>query len=655
MKRTKQQWETGRPNVFYWMQNENSIGSIKPHIIGMTRFLLLIVLTPLFSLAKEPARPETTVPTVWNLSDLFPTVEAWETALDEVSDGLPALEKYKGKLGESAATLEEALKTRSALSRKLRHAYVYASLKADENLGDSEPQARKQRALSVSSKLGQSSSWMKPEIIALGSDKIEAFIAEAKGLAPFDHGLRSTLRQAPHTLTPEAEHVMAASGKLLRAPSQTYSVFANADLPWPTITLSDGEEVYLNQSGYTKYRGVDNREDRRAVFEAFWGKLGEYKNTMGQVLLSEVEANVFQSQMRNYDNILDWALSDDNLPEDVYRSLVKVTNESLPTLYRYFQLRGRMLGIEEVRYYDIYPDLVESDEVFGIERSIETTIAGVAGLGEEYRDLLKAYAKVDHTHVYPQKGKRSGAYMSGSAYDTDPYMLLNHNDNYDSMSTYAHEVGHALHTILTKANQPFEKAGYSTFIAETAAIVNELMLQDYLLEKAESDQQRLFYLGTALEQLRGTFFRQTMFAEFELAIHEEVEKGAPLTGDRLTEIYGDLLRRYHGHDQGVLKIDDAYCVEWAYIPHFYYDFYVFQYATSISAAAYFTEVIEREGEPALEKYLNVLKAGGADYPHNILLEEAGLDMTEEAPYRSLIRRMESIMDQIEAILDKPSA
>ena len=242
--------------------------------------------------------------------------------------------------------------------------------------------------------------------------------------------------------------------------------------------------------------------------------------------------------------------------------------------------------------------------------------------------------------------------MSGSAYDTDPYMLLNHNDDFNSMSTYAHEVGHALHTILTKENQPFEKSGYSTFIAETAAIVNELMLQDYALENAENDQERLFYLGTALEQLRGTFFRQTMFAEFELAIHEEVENGAPLTGERLTQIYGDLLRRYHGHEEGVLTIDDEYCIEWAYIPHFYYDFYVFQYATSISAAAYFTEGIKTGGEPELEKYLNVLKAGGADYPHNILLDEAGLDMSKEAPYRALIRRMESIMDQIETILDK---
>lgn len=620
----------------------------------MSRLLLLIILTPLVAFAQESKNPETKIPAVWDLTDLFPTVEAWETALNEVADGIPKLKSYQGKLGESAATLEEALNTRSSLYRKLSHVRVYASLKADENLAESEPRARKQRVSSVSSELWKSSSWMAPEIISLGSEKVEAFIAEAPGLAPFDHGLRNTLRRALHTLTPEAEQVMAASGKLRRQPSQIYSIFANADLPWPTITLSGGEEVYLNQSGYTKYRRVDNRDDRKAVFDAFWGKLGEYKTTMGQVLLSEVEANVFQTQMRSYANVLDWALSGDNLPEEVYRSLVKVTNESLPTLHRYLKLRGRMLGIEDIRYYDIYPDLVQSDEVFSIDCSIEMTILGVAGLGKEYGDLLKSYVRMDHTHVYPQKGKRSGAYMSGSAYDTDPYMLLNHNDDYNSMSTYAHEVGHALHTILAKANQPFEKSGYSTFIAETAAIVNELMLQDYVLEQAENDQERLFYLGTVLEQLRGTYFRQTMFAEFELAIHEEVEKGEPLTGDSLTKIYGDLLRRYHGHDEGVLTIDDAYCVEWAYVPHFYYDFYVFQYATSISAAAYFTEQIEQKGEPALEKYLNVLKAGGSDYPHNILMDEAGLDMTKEAPYRSLIRRMESTMDQIELILDKRS-
>lgn len=620
----------------------------------MIRFALLTLLVPFLAFAQEPNTPETAVSTVWDLTDLFPTVEAWEAALNEVSDDIPVLESYKGKLGESAAMLENALKTQSALYRKLGPVSVYASLKADENLGDSEPQARRQRVSAAYSKLRQSSSWMEPELIALGTDKIESFIAEAPGLAPFDHSLRNTLRQAPHTLTPEAERVMAAAGKLTRQSSQIYSVFANADLPWPTITLSDGEEVYLNQSGYTKYRAVDHREDRKAVFDAFWEKLGEYENTMGQVLLSEVEANVFQSQMRNYANILDWALAGDNLPEDVYRSLVKVTNESLPTLHRYFTLRGRMLGVDDVRYYDIYPDLVQSDKVFSIERSIETTILGVAGLGDEYGELLKAYSQVDHTHVYPQKGKRSGAYMSGRAYDTDPYMLLNHNDDYSSMSTYAHEVGHALHTILTKANQPYEKSFYSTFIAETAAIVNELMLQDYALENAKDDQERLFYLGTALEQLRGTYFRQTMFAEFELAIHEEVENGAPLTGERLTQMYGDLLKRYHGHDEGVLTIDDAYCVEWAFVPHFYYDFYVFQYATSIAAAAYYTEQIKENGEPALEKYLNVLKAGGSNYPHNILLEQSGLDMTKEAPYLALIRRMESIMDEIELILDKQS-
>lgn len=618
----------------------------------MLRFALLIFLTPLVVFAEDPKASESEVSTVWDLTDLFPSVEAWESELNAVADGIPELEGYEGRLGESAATLEEALKIRSALYRKLAHVSAYASLKSDENLAESEPRARKQRVSSVGSKLWQSSSWMAPEIIALGSEKIEAFIAEAPGLAPFDHGLRSTLLRAPHTLTPEGELIMAASGKLRRQPSQIYSIFANADLPWPTISLSDGEEVFLNQSGYSKYRAVDNREDRKAVFDAFWGKLGEYENTMGQVLLSEVEANVFQSRMREYDSILDWALAGDNLPEEVYRSLVKVTNDSLPTLHRYFKLRGRMLGIEDLRYFDVYPDVVQSDEVFSYERSIETTIAGVTDLGKEYGDLLKAYVKIDHTHVYPQKGKRSGAYMSGSAYDTDPYMLLNHNDDFNSMSTYAHEVGHALHTILTKQNQPFEKSGYSTFIAETAAIVNELMLQDYALENAENDQERLFYLGTALEQLRGTFFRQTMFAEFELAIHEEVENGAPLTGERLTQIYGDLLRRYHGHEEGVLTIDDEYCIEWAYIPHFYYDFYVFQYATSISAAAYFTEGIKTGGEPELEKYLNVLKAGGADYPHNILLDEAGLDMSKEAPYRALIRRMDSIMDQIETILDK---
>ena len=610
--------------------------------------LLLSSSLAISSLFADETQPEQIV---WDLSSLFDTVEDWESALNKVETEMPALANYEGKLGDSAQSLLSALKLQSNLFRQLVHVYAYAALNADEDIRESEPQARKQRVLTTYNNLIQASSWMEPEIVSIGSKVIEGFIADEPALEPFDFSLRNSLRMEAHTLTPEAERVMAAASQLTSQPSSTYSILANADVDWPTVTLSNGTEAFLNQAGYTKHRAAQNRLDRKLVFDAFWGTFQKYKRTMGQTLLSEVQANVFQSRMRNYENILDWALADDNLPEDVYRSLVKVTNESLPSLHRYFKLRGRMLGVEDLSYYDIYPELVTSDMSFSYQDSIDLSIESTQILGEDYNTKLATYSQSGHVHVYPSKGKRSGAYMSGFAYDVDPYMLLNHNDDYNSMSTYAHEIGHALHTILSKENQPFEKASYSTFVAETAAIANELLVHDLLLEQADSDEEKLFILGNALEQLRGTFFRQTMFAEFELAIHEEVEQGHPLTGDRLTEIYGDLLRRYHGHDEGVLNIDEAYCVEWAYIPHFYYDFYVYQYSTSISAAAYFVEQIKTGGEAALEKYLAVLKAGGSDYPHDIFMK-AGLDMTQEAPYRALIRRMDEIMDQIEAILDK---
>jgi len=342
--------------------------------------------------------------------------------------------------------------------------------------------------------------------------------------------------------------------------------------------------VLLNQAGYIRNRALPNRDDRKLVFDSFWNTWNEYKDSLGMILNSEVQANVFQAKARNYDSVLTQQLSEENLPEQVYRTLVEEVNNSLPTLHRYFKLRAKILGIDEMRYYDIYPPLVEMDTDFGIEESKRITLEVLKPLGEEYNQHLQTALSANWAHVYPQPGKRSGAYMNGSVYDVHPYVLLNHNDDYNSLSTYAHEWGHAVHSMLANAAQPFEKAGYSTFTAEMASIINEILLEEYVIENAQTREEKLFYLGQALEAVRGTFYRQTMFAEFELKIHETVEAGEPLTGARMSEIYGDLLRRYHDHVGGTVIIDDAYTMDWAYIPHFYYNFYVFQYATSMSGA-----------------------------------------------------------------------
>jgi oligoendopeptidase F len=305
-----------------------------------------------------------------------------------------------------------------------------------------------------------------------------------------------------------------------------------------------------------------------------------------------------------------------------------------------------------MHYYDIYPPLVNAELQFSVDEAKETSLAALEPFGEAYLDILERGFGERWMHVYPGPGKRSGAYMAGAAYDVHPYLLLNYNEDYESLSTFAHEWGHAVHSVLSTEAQPFSKSDYSTFTAEVASIINEVLLEDYMIEQASTDDEKLFYLGQVLESLRGTFFRQAMFAEFELAIHEEIEAGRPLSGARLTQIYGDLLKKYHGHDEGVVQIDDLYAVEWAYIPHFVnYDFYVYQYATSMAGGIYFATRILEGGEAEREEFLNVLRAGGSDYAYQIL-KEAGVDMATPAPYQALIARMNDVMDEIEVILDR---
>jgi len=345
------------------------------------------------------------------------------------------------------------------------------------------------------------------------------------------------------------------------------------------------------------------------------------------------------------------ALDGDNIPEAVYRTLIQETNANLATLHRYFKLRARMLGIKQLRYYDIYPPLVKADIKFPIETGEGLVLDALAPLGKDYVATVRKGFKHRWMDAFPRPGKRSGAYSSGSVYDVHPYVLMNYNDDYESVSTMAHEWGHTMHSYLANASQPFPTADYSIFVAEVASTFNEALLLQHMLKTAPNDTERLYYLGSALEGLRGTFFRQAMFAEFELKVHELVEKGEALSGQRFSEIYGDLLRRYHGDAQGIVKIDDAYTVEWAYIPHFYYDFYVYQYSTSIAASSLFAQEV-LAGEPgARDRFLGVLKAGGSRYPYE-LLKDAGVDLATPAPYEALVQRMNTIMDEIEAILDR---
>jgi len=587
----------------------------------------------------------------WNLGDIYPSVEAWSEAKNDLEANLPKIDQCQGQLGESAGKLLECSEMLSDMFKTFSRVSSYAGMASDADTRDADNQQRRTEVQILGSKFSEKVSFIDPEILEIGEDTLNGFVSELVALAPYRHDIQDTLRQSEHVLDAEAEAMMAATSMIRRTASNTYRTLANADMPWPTITLSDGEDVRLDQSAYTKYRAVENRDDRKAVFDTFWGKWKEYERTMGTTLAGQVNVHIFSHRQRNYPNSLSSALDNNNIPESVYRTLVAETGNNLDTLHRYFRLRGRMLGVADLSYYDIYPSLVETNKTFPLSAGKQLTLEATKPLGNAYTEVMASGFDSRWMDAYPRPGKRSGAYMNGSVYDEHPYVLMNYNDDYESVSTLAHEWGHAMHSYLASKSQPYPTARYSIFTAEIASTFNEALLLEHMLKKAADDNERLYYLGNALEALRGTYFRQTMFAEFELAIHDRAEAGEALTGARFTEIYADLLRRYHGHDEGVLNIDDLYTIEWAYIPHFYFNFYVYQYATSLAASSLLAEAVIKGRPGAVENYMNLLKAGGSDYPHE-LLKKAGVDMTSPEPYRAVFTRMNAIMDQIESILDQ---
>ena len=593
----------------------------------------------------DPSDPRYT----WDLTSIYPSVEAWNAARDEVLEQFEAIEARRGKLGDSAEDLYRTLRLVSDTSRQAARVSTYASLNADEDLRNSETQEWQQLSQVMYSRFSEATAWIQPEILEVGEEVITAYLNEDPRLEPFRFQLEDSLRNAPHTLTPEAEEALSYFGQAHSAPQTIYRLAANSDIPWPTITLSTGEEGVIDSQGYGRFRGAENRDDRKLVFDTFWGKWLEYRNSVGATLNAHVQTQVALAKARNYDSVLHRELFSDNIPEAVYRTLVSEVNAALPTLHRYFRLRAKMLGVDEMRYYDIYPPLVSLDKTFDFETSKAITLEAMDVLGDDWVSMQQKAMDERWMHVYPQRGKRSGAYMQQGAFDVHPYLLLNHNDDYESVSTLAHEWGHAMHTIYAKQEQTFETAFYSTFIAEIPSTSLELILLDHMMDNTESDDERLFYLGRALEGMRGTFFRQTMFAEFELALYEAAERGEALSGERISEMYGELLKRYHGHDEGVVVIDDLYTNEWMFIPHFYLNMYVYQYATSQTAGtALYADIVEN-GEAGVENYKNLLRAGGSDYPYT-LLSNAGVDMATPAPYRAVVAKMNAIMDEMEAIL-----
>ncbi|MBO9714418.1 oligoendopeptidase F [Sphingomonas sp.] len=584
---------------------------------------------------------------MWDLSEIYPDDATWDAARKQVLAGLPRIASWQGKLGTSADVLAEALAYQSDLGRTAGRVFTYISLKGDEDVRVAANQERLSQARDMFTALGEATAWVAPELLTLGKDRIEGFIAANATLRTrFDHSLRDTLREAEHTLSPEGEALLASAGSPLSAPGQIAGQLRSSDIPWPTVKLSTGKDVVLDSQGYTLNRDAPNREDRKLVFDAFWTAHGKFQNSFGATYGAKIQGDIFRAKARKYPSSVAAALSGNNIPEAVYRTLVAETNKGLPQLHRYFELRRKILGLPDIHYYDIYPPLVQLDRSYTLDQMRTTVLAAVAPLGQDYVGRIAKATAGKWMDPWPRPGKRPGAYMNPGAYDVHPYLLLNLSNQYDGMSTYAHEWGHALHSLLADATQPYDKADYPIFLAEIASTLNEELLAAYMLKNAKTKEEKLFYLGQKMENMRGTYFRQTMFAEFELLGHDAAEKGEGLSGKKFTAIYLDLLKRYHGPNVG---IDPVYANEWAYIPHFYNSFYVYQYATCISAASYFAHAILTGGPKERDNYLSVLKAGGSDYPTEIL-KRAGLDMASPAPYQAVIASFKDTLDQAEALL-----
>jgi oligoendopeptidase F len=586
----------------------------------------------------------------WNLADIYPTDDAWKAAKVKTVAQIPNVESFKGTLGQSAKNLLAALDASTDLNKELSRLYVYASMSSDQNTKESARLAMVQEMSQIFSDYGAKAAYIEPEILKIDRKTVDKFLQEEKKLGIYKHYLDDILRRQTHTGTEGEEKIIADASLMSGEPGNIHGIFQNADFPYPEVTLSDGKTVKLDQAAFSLNRTLPNRDDRKKVFATFFSKLNEYRRSMGTMLNAEVKKNMFYKNARKYSSALESSVDANAIPTSVYQSLVDNCNKNLATFHRYLNLRKRMMGLDALHYYDLYAPLVSGvDLKYDVDEAQKHVLASLAPLGKDYTEIIKKSFTDRWIDYYPNEGKRSGAYSNGGAYDVHPYMLLNYNGKYDDVSTLTHELGHTMQSYLSNKNQPYATANYPIFVAEVASTFNEALLIDYMLKQIKDDNVKLSLLGNYLEGIKGTVFRQTQFAEFELRIHGLAEKGEPLTGDKFNELYLEIVRKYYGHDKGVCTVDDEIKAEWAYIPHFYYNFYVYQYATSFTASAALSEKVLAGDKAATQKFLDFLSAGGSDYPIE-LLKKAGVDMTTSEPFDLTMKKMNHIIDEMEKIL-----
>ncbi|UHA72589.1 oligoendopeptidase F [Paenibacillus sp. 481] len=577
----------------------------------------------------------------WRLEDILGSQAEWEKEYTLVHQLVEKMKQYQGKLSD-VQTLKACFELEDDISLHTERLYVYANMRHHEDTAAPQPLALAEKSKKLSVTVGEALSFITPEILSLSDEQLDKMIQEA-ALEPYRFTLIEMKRQKAHILSKAEEALLAQVGNLSKGPESIYSMINNADMKFPKIKNEAGEEVELTHGRYSQFLESRDRGVRERAFEAVYGTYRKQRNTIAATLSANVTKNLFYAKARKYPSALEMSLFGDNIPKEVYTNLIATVHKHLPLMHRYMKLRTKLLKVDKLHMYDLSAPIVdEFDMKIPYDEAKKITKESLKPLGENYLNVLQDGYDNSWIDVYENEGKRTGAYSWG-AYGTHPYVLLNHKDNLNSMFTLTHEMGHALHTYFSDNNLRYRDAQYPIFLAEVASTLNEALLMDYLLKKTTDPKEKMYLLAYYVDQYRTTVFRQTMFAEFEMIMHERAEQGEALTAQVLSEIYYELSKKYYGDD---MVVDQDIEMEWARIPHFYTSFYVYKYATGFSAAQSFSKQILEEGQPAVERYLGFLKSGGSDYPINIL-KKAGVDMSTAAPIEEAMSILESLIEEME--------
>ena len=595
-----------------------------------------------------PKREELPENLTWDLTKIFSSDQEFDEKYLELSEELKQSEKHKGTLDQGASQFLNAIEFVLRVYRQTEVIYVYAHLKNDQDTGNTDYQALYARASSLFSKVSEAVSWFEPEILQLSDDQIWQYFKEEPKLEVYRHYIQQIVDNRAHVLSAEQESLLAGAGEIFDASSDTFAVLNNADLVFPTIEGENGEIVQLSHGVYGQLLESTDRRVREAAFKGLYSVYEQFRNTFASTLGTHIKGHNFKAKVRNYSSAREASLSNNHIPESVYDTLVDVVNKHLPLLHRYMELRKRLLEVEKLHMYDLYtPVLGEAPITFTYEEAKEKALEALKPMGEEYMAIVEKAFSERWIDVVENKGKRSGAYSSGS-YDTNPYILLNWHDTLDQLFTLVNEMGHSVHSYFTRSNQPYVYGDYSIFLAEIASTTNENILTEYLLETEKDPRVRAYVLNHYLDGFKGTVFRQTQFAEFEHFMHTEDEKGVPLTSEYLSDSYGKLNAKYYGP---AVEEDPEIKFEWSRIPHFYYNYYVFQYSTGFSAASALAKKILNQEPEALENYLAYLKAGNSDYPVEVM-KKAGVDMTQAAYIEDAMSMFEQRLNELEELIDR---